>query len=186
MSNEIAPSDSAEFPAEADVAEIPQIDPAKARQVYEDLVSRQNLMLGIVGGFVMAIAGALIWAIVTVASGFQIGWMAIGVGFLVGMGVRYLGRGLTKSFGIAGAIFSLLGCLLGNILAVSAMTAQQFDEPMVEIVLSILSQPAIVGELLVATFSPMDLLFYGIAVMQGYRLSFREVTDEDLEKLMAA
>ncbi len=38
---------------------------------------------------------------------------------------------------------------------------------------------------MVATFSPIDLLFYGIAVYEGYRLSFRELTERDAEELMA-
>ena len=33
---------------------------------------------------------------------------------------------------------------------------------------------------MVATFSPMDLLFYGIAVYEGYKFSFRQVGPEDL------
>ena len=39
---------------------------------------------------------------------------------------------------------------------------------------------AIAKEIMVATFSPMDLLFYGIAVYEGYRLSFRRLTRDDL------
>ena len=40
--------------------------------------------------------------------------------------------------------------------------------------------PQIAYELLVATFHPMDLLFYGIAVYEGYKLSFRQLTDLDI------
>jgi hypothetical protein len=34
-----------------------------------------------------------------------------------------------------------------------------------------------------ATFNPMDLLFYGIAVYEGYRFSFREITKKDLIRI---
>jgi hypothetical protein len=34
------------------------------------------------------------------------------------------------------------------------------------------------------TFSPMDILFYGIAVYEGYRLSFREISDKDLDQML--
>jgi hypothetical protein len=30
------------------------------------------------------------------------------------------------------------------------------------------------------TFSPMDLLFYGIAVYEGFKLSFRKITHEEI------
>jgi hypothetical protein len=47
-------------------------------------------------------------------------------------------------------------------------------------------QPTVAMELLVATFSPMDLLFYGIAVYEGYHLSFRQVTDQELAELTSS
>jgi hypothetical protein len=31
-----------------------------------------------------------------------------------------------------------------------------------------------------ANFSPIDLLFYGIAIYEGYKLSFRQVTEDEL------
>jgi hypothetical protein len=34
-----------------------------------------------------------------------------------------------------------------------------------------------------ATFNPMDLLFYGIGVYEGYRFSFRQVSQADLTKI---
>ena len=33
---------------------------------------------------------------------------------------------------------------------------------------------------MVVTFSPIDLLFYGIAVYEGYKLSFRQIGLDDL------
>jgi hypothetical protein len=38
----------------------------------------------------------------------------------------------------------------------------------------------IVKELMIATFNPMDLLFYGVAVYEGYKLSFRQLTEQDI------
>ena len=35
----------------------------------------------------------------------------------------------------------------------------------------------IIGQLMAVTFSPTDLLFYGIAMYEGYRLSFRQLED---------
>jgi hypothetical protein len=41
----------------------------------------------------------------------------------------------------------------------------------------------IVISLMQATFNPMDLLFYGIGVYEGYRFSFRQVSQADLTKI---
>ena len=40
--------------------------------------------------------------------------------------------------------------------------------------------PAAIPDLMAATFSPMDLLFYGIAVYEGFKLSFRRITHEEI------
>jgi hypothetical protein len=34
-----------------------------------------------------------------------------------------------------------------------------------------------------ATFSVMDLLFYGIAIYEGYRFAFRKIRPEELQGL---
>ncbi len=160
-----------------------QIDSAKAAAMFAQLLARQNLTWGILGGLAAAVGGALLWAAVTVITRYQIGYMAIGVGFLVGVSVRHFGKGLTTPFGIVGAVFALFGCLLGNLLAVCGMVSVDEGESIIGVTLAVLMQPTVMIELLKATFSPMDLLFYGIAVYEGYKLSFRQVTDEELAEL---
>ena len=35
-------------------------------------------------------------------------------------------------------------------------------------------------EIMKETFSPIDLLFYGLAIYEGYKLSFRGLADEEI------
>lgn len=154
------------------------LDPAQAQELMAGLRAEQNLVMGIVGGSLAAVVGAILWATVTVATGFQIGWMAVGVGFMVGRTVGVLGRGVEKRFGYAGVVLSLGGCLIGNMLSVCVIVAQQ-QELALSFVLTHLN-PAALPELMAVTFHPMDLLFYGLAVYQGYRFSFRRVTTADV------
>src|ERR1700686_5879050 len=77
--------------------------------------ANQSLPLGIVGGLIGAAVAAALWAAITAATHFQIGYMALAVGFIAGFGVRTLGRGVDRSFGIAGAGLSFLGCVAGNL-----------------------------------------------------------------------
>lgn len=160
-------------------AQTPQIDPIQLQFAIEQLRSRQNLAGGLIAGLAAAAAGAALWAGVTVGTGYQIGWMAVGVGFLVGLTVRAVGKGIDTVFGIAGGTLSLVGCAAGNLLAVCAQIAAHEGLPFAEVVSRL--DLAVVQELMVATFSPMDLLFYGIAVYEGYKLSFRQVTLQDLQ-----
>jgi hypothetical protein len=159
------------------------IDRSQVEYLKQRLESEQNLPLGVVAGAVASLAGAGIWAGVTVATDYQIGIMAIGIGFLVGFGVRALGKGITNIFGIIGAAFSLLGCALGNLLAVSAMVAAQEDIPFMSVIGQL--NPELVQELMVAFFSPMDLLFYAIALYYGYKLAFRQLTERDLNQMLS-
>jgi hypothetical protein len=131
-------------------------------------MEKQNLPLAIACGLVAAIVGAVIWATVTVTTEYQIGWMAIGVGFLVGFAVR-LGKGTTALFGGVGAILSLFGCLLGNFFALIGFVAKNQHTDVFSTLSSI--DYAKVPDIMGSTFSAMDLVFYGIAVYEGYRFS---------------
>ena len=123
----------------------------------------------LVGGAVAAVIGAAIWAGVTVATGYQIGFMAIGVGILVGFAVRLTGKGEAQVFGFIGGAFALLGCVLGNLFIGIAMIAKEYELAFFEALLNFDYTAA--PELLSAMFSPMDLLFYGIAVWEGFKFA---------------
>ncbi len=159
-----------------------QLDPVQLQYLRERLKSEQNIGLGILSGSLGAIIGAALWAVITIATGMQIGFMAIGVGFLVGYAIRTFGRGVDTLFGIAGGILSLLGCLLGNLLSVCGFISIQEDRPFFSILAQLDFSLAI--DLVIKTSNPMDLLFYGIAVYEGYRLSFRQMSDADLQAIL--
>ena len=153
-------------------------DPAQIEFAVQQLRAEQNLLFGVVAGAVAGALGAAIWAVVTVFTGFQIGWMAIGIGFLVGIAVRVFGKGLDPLFGVIGGAISLVACLAGNLLAGCGTLAEQESIPFLEVLSQL--NPAVAIDLLVAMFSPIDLLFYGFAVYEGYKLSFRQISDEEL------
>ncbi|OHB68091.1 MAG: hypothetical protein A2Y77_16385 [Planctomycetes bacterium RBG_13_62_9] len=138
-----------------------------------------------IGGLGAAAVGAIIWAVITVATNYQIGWMAVGVGFLVGGMVRTLGRGIDKSFGYLGAAMAAFGCLLGNLLSLCTVIASQEGVSPFAILAHISSHPVVIPGALIVTFHPMDLLFYGLAVYEGYRLSFRRITEADLSRIVS-
>jgi hypothetical protein len=160
-----------------------RIDPAKAESLIASIRAQQNMTMGVVAGATAAVVGAIIWATITVVTEYQIAWMAIGMGFLVGGAVRIAGKGIDKPFGYLGAVLSLFGCVLGNLLCICAFVARQEGIPLSDILLS-LNLAAVPG-VMMATFSPIDLLFYGLAIYCGYRLAFRSVTQEDVARVTA-
>lgn len=161
----------------------PEVDPAQIQRAMFELRSQQSLLGGTLAGIVASAAGAAAWAGVTIASGFQIGWMAVGIGFLVGFAVRAVGKGIDPIFGYIGAGLALIGCLAGNLAAMVGFEARQLGMPILDLV-SKLSLDDYV-QIMIATLSPIDLLFYGIAVYEGYRLSFRQLTEREADALFA-
>ena len=154
--------------------EQPQMTPVEqidVEQQLEQFRTEQNLPLGLLGGFGAAVIGAVVWAAITVATEYQIGYMAIAVGFIVGFAVRMLGKGVDQTFGISGAVLALFGCVLGNFLSIVGFAAKSeglgyFDT------LSLIDY-GMVPSIMIDAFSPLDILFYGLAIYQGYKISFR-------------
>jgi len=134
-------------------------------------VPRSNLALAIVAGIAAAVIAGILWAVITVTTEFQIGFMAIGVGLLVGFAVR-LGNGVGMVYGMLGAILALVGCLLGNFFSMIGFVAKAQNMSVVSAASAIdLSR---VPQIMAAAFNPMDLVFYAIAVYEGYRFSQRK------------
>jgi hypothetical protein len=129
---------------------------------------KQNFALALSLGIVAALIGAIAWAVVTVTTGYQIGYMAIGVGFLVGFAMR-LGRGRSRLFAYTGAILALLGCVLGNLLSIIGFYTKSQDIGIFSALTSI--DYSKIPDVMTSTFDVMDLFFYAIAIYEGYRFS---------------
>ena len=103
------------------------VDENVVREKIESLKLEQSMAGGIAGGVIGGLIGAALWAVITYLSEFQIGWMSVGVGFLVGYGVRLLGKGIDKSFGVVGGVIAFLAVALGNFLAALGFLAKIFE-----------------------------------------------------------
>lgn len=146
-----------------------QVDSFKLEQLRRQMRDNQNLTLGILGGALGAVIGAVAWGLLTWVTHVQIGYAAIGVGFLAGLGVRLLGRGIDPSFAVVGAVMALLGVLLGNLSWACIEIARQEGVPVLAVAAALNSE--MISAIFRETFSPIDLLFYGIAVWAGFKYS---------------
>jgi hypothetical protein len=162
--------------------EEPVISDQQMQLAMNTLRSEQNLLAGALAGFAAALLGAGIWAVVTILTEYQIGWMAVGIGLMVGFSVRFAGKGIDPTFGVAGAALSLIGCVIGNVLTITYFIAASEGVPFLEILVQL--NMGITFELLTSTFEVMDVLFYGLAVYFGYKYAFRQVTDEDFNRAL--
>lgn len=140
--------------------------------VIESLDSESNYLLSLTAGSVGMLLGAILWGVITYVTGYQIGWMSIGVGFLVAFSMNKFGKGKGLQFGVSSAILSLLGCLLGNLFFYAGVLAREYNLPVFEILFNLLLAPGAVVELFTSAFEVMDLLFYGFALYFGFRYAY--------------
>ena len=132
------------------------------------LEEQPNLFMGLLGGGAAMLVGAIAWGAITYFAEYQIGWMSIGVGFLVGLAIRFFGRGKTLTFGFSGAVLALLGCLLGNLIFYAGAIAQQEGASFLEVFFFLLLNPAAAMEVFTIAFEFMDILFYALAAYAGF------------------
>jgi len=139
--------------------------------VIAEAQNESNLVLGLVGGVISMLVSASLWGFFTFITNSQIGWMAIGVGFLVGFAIKKLGKGNTLIFGISGAVLSLLGCALGNFFFYNSVLANEWGVSFFDVLIGFFLQPEAVLEIFILAFKIIDLLFYGLAVYFGFRVA---------------
>lgn len=81
--------------------------PAKTGAKYK---KPPNFWLGMLGGFLGALMGAIIYYLIFRTTGYRIGLLAIGVGALAGWGAEFVGRGEgSKELGFITAVMVLIG-----------------------------------------------------------------------------
>lgn len=154
-----------------EIAPIPEEEVLDFEQSMDILLKEQNLPLGILFGLVAAVAGAILWGMISVSTGYQIGYMAIGMGFLVGYAVRKGGKGVTQIFGIAGAALALLGCILGDVFSLVGFAAKYHEVSYMDMLLGV--DYSVLFSSLIDNLLSMTIVFYILAVIEGYKLSFR-------------
>lgn len=120
---------------------------------------------GLVGGLI----GAVIWAVITVASGYEIGWIAWGLGGIVGFCVRAASSdhhdGSTP--GMVAAGLSILSICLGKFLAAIFLVRKALGVMGVPPGVAVLDLQIAVFK---SSFGAYDILFFFLAVATAYRL----------------
>ena len=169
-----------------DAEEIPREDMLEKLnpEVIETLRDEQDFQSAVIVGIITGLVGALLWAAITVSTEYQIGYMAVAIGFGVGYMIRKFGKGIDPIFGYLGATIALLSCLLGNIFGIVGFVANAEGLGYIETLLGL--DYSLLPSVMAESFSVIDLLFYGFAVFEGYKYSFRKITEEDLEVLNSA
>ncbi len=135
------------------------------------LLSEQNFDFALLAGIGAALFGAFLWFIIAAITEHPAGWMSMGIGLLVGFSIRYFGNGIERIFGILGAILSLMGCLLGNFLAIVMLVSYSEEVSILDLLTS--HSFGTLFSIMFESLQWFDLLFYGIAILAGYFLAIK-------------
>lgn len=149
--------------------------PAKATEP-----SGPKYSLAVVGAVTVAVVGGLVWAIIVVQSGYEVGFVAWGIGIFAGFVVAYLARGVTVSLQVIAVLASGLGILLGKYVTFVHQLRVTADD----LLSGAGGQFGYFGsnscrlfrESLGDVFSAHDLLWIGLAVVSAWRIA--EMTAE--------
>lgn len=132
-----------------------------------------DLLGGLLAGVVAAVLATAIWYGVVAATHFQVGIVAIAVGFIVGQGVVLGARRRTSIALVAiSVVLTLLALVVSEYLIVAYFVGQEYGFP-IEVV-----QPpdlvlGVVAESLGA--DPLTLVFWAIALFQAFVIPWRSI-----------
>jgi phosphate/sulfate permease len=104
-----------------------EIEAKLPAEILNQLRQQQDLTKAVVAGVLAALLCSILWATFTVYMTIQFRGMALLLGAGVGFAMRRIGKGIDSIFGVAGAIISLVGCVLGNFLSVIGFLAHEND-----------------------------------------------------------
>jgi hypothetical protein len=152
-----------------------------AGEALKKLRRYQSFLYALLGGLLITLTSVVVWCMVSAETGYQEVYLALAVGILVGIAVRFFGAGIYRVFGVLAAILSLAGSILGYYLIQTSFLSDLQAANFAKLVDYI--HPEIMFDIILDAFVPLDLLFYGLATLLGYLLAIRRVNGKKLARL---
>jgi hypothetical protein len=140
-----------------------------------EVLTGQSLLLAVLGAGLAAIAGGLVWGAIVIATDYEIGFMATGIGLLAGFGVAGLSgkRGLPLQ--LTAVLASLTGILVGKYIIFFSVfrefVGQEYGAAAIANVT--LFSPDVISTFFQSFFvflSPYDVLWVILAVLAAWRI----------------
>lgn len=130
-----------------------------------------NVPLAMVLGAGGAVLGAGVWAAIVVATNFEVGYVAVLVGFLAGVGVKFgAGSGRGQALQMLAALLAVLGLLLAKYFIFAWFVSQAVAARGGAVAWYDPSLIPLFPRSLSSLLSPFDLLWLFIAISAAYRV----------------
>lgn len=131
-----------------------------------------NVALGMAAGVATAVIVGAVWYLVVTASNFQIGILAVAVGFSVGFAMRYAaGRGESRSLQAVALLLTFVTMVFAEFFIARTFYGEYLVSQGDSAPLQLLVSPAVMFELVGASIAadPLTLLFWVIALTGAFR-----------------
>ena len=112
---------------------------------------------------------AALWALVAVITGYQYAFVALIVGAILGLVVRFFAKGTVEIFGIIAAIFTLLSCILGDFLANLGFLAKEAELTIFQALFSL--DWSYFFKITFLGFDYMTVIFYILAIVEAFKFA---------------
>jgi hypothetical protein len=140
----------------------------QAKVPDDEAGEHDRVVRAIVLGILSGLAGAAVWVAFGAATKHEIGFVAVGVGILVGWSMARV-RAAWSGLPFVAAAIALVAVLLGDVVLDVYLQADYEQIGFGEALGTTLTTPSLARELFSAYFSPIDALFWVIATTSAYR-----------------
>lgn len=149
-------------------------DKQKNYELAERLMSEQNFTAAVIAGAIAMLLAAVAYGLVVEAWPISYGFAAAGVGVVVGFFMGFLGRGISMKFSVMAVVYTIVGCVLGNLFVKIVNLVQATAASPIDVVqsnsLSVLAQWSVSG------LSLIHLVFWFVAVFAAVFLAKRPLS----------
>ncbi len=149
-------------------------DKQKNYELAERLMSEQNFTAAVIAGAIAMLLAAVAYGLIVEAWPISYGFAAAGVGVVVGFFMGFLGRGISMKFSVMAAVYTIVGCVLGNLFVKIVNLVQATAASPIDVVqsnsLSVLAQWSVSG------LSLIHLVFWFVAVFAAVFLAKRPLS----------
>ena len=143
-------------------------------ELAEQLMSEQNFTAAMIAGAIAMLLAAVAYGIVVEAWLYSYGFAAAGVGIVIGFFMGFLGRGISMKFSVAAAVYTIVGCILGNLFVKIINLAQATATSPIDVLQG--NSLSELGRWSVSGLSLIHLVFWFVAVVAAVFLAKRPLS----------
>lgn len=159
------------------------MDPAQLEALNDRLEQEQRPVGAIFAGGVTTILSLTLWTALSISTGQRLTVLSIPMGILIGLSIRFGGKGITPLFRWIGTGFALGGCLIGTLATLATHYAQDTGLVYGDALAQILGSGSLAFQLSRQTVAPIDLIFYALTIYESRKLALRKLSAKDIAPL---